>query len=433
MSDLRTLLPFFVVALIACGPRRAESPRAPAPRADAALTAFLLPRATMHAHVRMDALSALAPDGDGLKVLASLSADALPEALDLSSTCGIATAEAIDELAVSVDAEGVLMAVRTPLRDVAARRCAMALSRAAEATRFEGREAVRIDDLVVVVDGGLVLLGSEAHVRDALEAPPGGTKADPMETMGAPPEAFVRVHSQLDDEGLYAGGLMQLGPAGDDVALSFALFSPTVTDADQLDHRYRKTLGLLREQHAEALRQLVPLMDRVEVQRSVGATTLVRAILPDDDLVTSIGRMSELHHRIEAGLVVWRYIEFAESQLHQLAQALADHVARERDKGRPARFPPSAGPTPATPPPLEGTAMTRHDWRDPTWVILGHALEGQVFHQYQLEVHPSRRKATLRARSDLDADGVPFVLEIELTIQRDGTVAIGTLTTVASG
>jgi hypothetical protein len=387
------------------------------------LTAYLLPRAGMQAHVRLGALSELEPHGNGLRVLAILTGEALPD-LDLSEPCGIETNTAIDELALSVDSDGVLLAARTPLRDSAAHRCAMALSPEARETTFEGRSAVRIGDLIAIAERGLVLLGSEDHVRAALDAPPGGTKADAMESLGAPGDAYVRVYSHSED-GLYTGGLMQLGAAGEGLEMRYALFSKTVEDADLIDRRYRSTLGLMRDRPESAVAKLVPLIDRLDVRRSVGAATVVRAEIPRNGTVEAIADMVELHRRVEIGLSLWQHFENAESQLHRIAKALVDHVAREREHKRPARFPPSAGPTPSALPPSDGTVMTRHDWRDPTWVLLGQALEGRVFHRYELQVDPTRRRATLRASSDFDGDGEPFVIELILTIGPDGTVAVG--------
>jgi hypothetical protein len=413
-----------LLAVVGCGAPLTRSATAVGHAGPSALTAYLLPRAAMQAHVRFGALSELEPHGNGLRVLTTLAGEALPDALDLSGPCGIETPEALDELAVSVDADGVLFAARTPLRDAAARRCALALSPDARETTFEGRDAVRIGDLVAVAERGLVLLGSESHVRAALEEPPGGAKADAMESLGAASDAYVRVYSQLED-GLYAAGLMQLGAAGDGLEMRYALFSKTVEDADLIDRRYRSTLGLMRDRPESAVAELVPLIDRLDVRRSVGAATVVRAEIPRKGTVEAIADMVELHRRVEIGLSLWRHFENAESQLHRIAQALVDHVAREREQKRPARFPPSAGPTPSELPPSNGTVMTRHDWRDPTWVLLGHALEGPVFHRYELVVDPTRRRATLRASSDLDGDGDPFVLELTLTIRRDGTVDVG--------
>src|SRR5690606_37154529 len=113
-----------------------------------AITAYLLPRAGMQAHVRLGALAELEPHGNGLRVLGVLAGDALPDELDLSGPCGVDTTAAIDELAVSVDADGVLLAAHTTLRDAAARRCAMALSPDARESTFEGRDAVRLGDFV---------------------------------------------------------------------------------------------------------------------------------------------------------------------------------------------------------------------------------------------------------------------------------------------
>lgn len=426
MTARRLILAALLVAS-GCGglePRSSAASRVATAPARSALSAYLLPRGGMHAHVRFDALSALAPDGDGLAALQQITGETLPEELDLSARCGRSTSEAIDELTASVDEDGVLVSARTTLRDVAARRCALALSPDAREATFAGRPAVRVGDLVVVASDGLVLLGSEDHVRAALERPPGDDGADPMEALGAPGDSLLRVYARTG-EGLQAGGLMQLTPTPEGLEMRYALFAATVADADVIDRRYRSTLTLMRERHGPTLGELLPVIDRLEVRRSVGAATVVRAQVPRTEALPALTKISEVHRRVEAGLAVWGHIERAETQLDGLAQALVAYVAREREKKRPARFPPSVGPTPAALPPADGLAMTRHDWRHPTWVLLGHALEGRVFHRYEIQVDPYRRRATLRASSDLDGDGEPLVLQRVLTIRQDGTVEIG--------
>jgi hypothetical protein len=115
----------------------------------------------------------------------------------------------------------------------------------------------------------------------------------------------------------------------------------------------------------------------------------------------------------------------ARDAVYKIARALADVVERERQTGQTMRFPSSAPLVPLDVPYGKTTKVTAESFSHPSWRAIGYTVEGAVNYATDFVTAPDGKSVVVRARGDIDRDGVTSLFELDVRIDRHSTVFIG--------
>jgi hypothetical protein len=115
----------------------------------------------------------------------------------------------------------------------------------------------------------------------------------------------------------------------------------------------------------------------------------------------------------------------ARDAVYKIARALADVVEMERKLGQPLRFPSSAPLVPADVPYGKPVKVSAESFSHPSWRAIGYSVEGDVYYATDFVTAPDGKSVVVRARGDIDRDGVTSLFELDVRIDRRGTVFIG--------
>jgi hypothetical protein len=90
-------------------------------------------------------------------------------------------------------------------------------------------------------------------------------------------------------------------------------------------------------------------------------------------------------------------------------------------------FPPSAGPVPLVVPKGVTYQSSAKDWSAPTWQAIKFQVTDPQRYQYEIVTAKDGKTCVLRARGDLDGDGVTSVFEIKMRMDGDDPKMDGTI------
>ena len=110
------------------------------------------------------------------------------------------------------------------------------------------------------------------------------------------------------------------------------------------------------------------------------------------------------------------------SKTSEATRRLGDlETALKRYAAEHQRFPVSGGPVPATPP-RGKFVVPAAAWAVPPWSDLGFSISQPHYYQYQLETSADGQRCWVRARGDLDENGVMSLFELEVRIDATGAL-----------
>lgn len=405
---LAPLAPLALTAVLGCGGEASPEVRA-AERLKSARPLDAVPvRATFAAHLDLKKLRAAELSGFVPSLVAVTPGGAAYGAL--TRACGVAPVDAFQDVTFAAGDDGIVVAAELGVAEDLALRCiAEALS--GTPSQFQERPAVRLGGtppLFAITTARMLLVGNEGPLAHALDLEGAhATLADCLRTdgdvlgaaCGAPP-ATLGLGRELRLRARSGKGTLAV--------------DATTTFDDP------KGLAALRDRHERAKRSVEnqdkPMRDAVSSIRigGSGSTGTINFGTSGDPLA-QVGYLialgTGLAHAAENDALRAK-TEEARTTLAKIADALKKAAGTPRARG--PVFPAAAPPVPVEVPRGTEHAPTADDFATPTWKDLGISMAEPFRYQYEIAVSSDRRKATVRARGDLNGDGESSLFEIVL-------------------
>jgi hypothetical protein len=343
--------------------------------------------------------------------------------------CKTPPLEAFNDVVVGIGSDEFLVAAELAMPADEAMRCVRDTFGGHEA-QFQERGAIRIDPkqpaakqqkptkpLFAVATGTLLLVGDEGSVAEALNqsGPPSGPLtscldlgADAVVTACGTPPAIAA-------KGLELAGRSSSGELAVRASLEFKDAAAAAQFRDRIVAAQKSA-----EHEAKFVREA---LDTIRATTE-SATTTVRFGTSGDG-VAQAGYLVALATGMRKGL--WEQEAKALSQearinVAALANALVK-LAHEKPHARGPVFPPAPPAVPASVPHAAAHAPTDDEFSHPTWTALGFAPKEPFRYQYEIVVSHDRRRATVRARGDLDGNGRNSVFEVVVDARPSGATA----------
>jgi hypothetical protein len=371
---------------------------------------------------------------DLLDAVGSIRVDLRVELKSFEARCGFQPLLVVDELlagvrwASALPAGSVVLRIERPLED--AERCVKALVPEAQEVTFDGRRSFQLP-------GGFVTSARSDLLVIATSAAEARTKIQRMEHPLAPP-----LPSRPAFEGAMMAGQMQANnPFG---VASGSLRWDAVGSGTRLSahatFREEETARSIERVLSEALLQALGSSASMDPSvHDVGTAlvqgTTVKRTGPDLELNVDapslrgqgnvVARITSLAARGARAYVAAARMAEARDAVYKIARALADVVERERRLGQKMRLPSSAPLVPADVPYGKTAKVTAESFSHPSWRAIGYSVEGSVHYATDFVTAPDGKTAVVRARGDIDRDGVTSLFELDVRIDRHGTVFIG--------
>jgi hypothetical protein len=138
-----------------------------------------------------------------------------------------------------------------------------------------------------------------------------------------------------------------------------------------------------------------------------------------------VARMTSLVVRGARHYVAAARMAEARDAVYKIARALADVVELQRKLGQRMRFPSSAPLVPNDVPYGKPVKVSTESFSHPSWKAIGYSAEGDVYYATDFVTAPDGKSVVVRARGDIDRDGVTSLFELDVRIDPHGTVFIG--------
>ncbi len=416
MRVLLVALALFALGASGCGGEASPEARA-AERLKSARPADAVPaRATFAAHVDLRKLRA----AELTTVVPSLVNETPGGAAygALTRACGTAPVDAFQDVVFAEADDGILVAAELGIAEDQALRCiADALN--GTPAQFQERQGVRLGGappVFAVTTARMLLVGHEGPLARALDLD--GAHSPLAECLGAPDDVVVAA----------CGAPPAWLGLGQSLRLTARTGKGTLAVDAAVTYEDDKGLAALRARHERAKRtvenQEKAMRDAVGSVRigGSGKTATVSFGTAGDALaqvayLISLG--TGLGHAAENDALRDKAAE-ARTAVAKIADALKKAAGTPRPRG--PVFPVAAPPVPAEVPRGVEHAPTADDFSAPTWKELGITMSEPFRYQYEVAVTTDRRKATVRARGDLDGDGESSLFEIVLEAKGAGLV-----------
>ena len=370
---------------------------------------------------------------DLIDAVGTLRVDLQVELRSVETRCGFQPILAVDELLVGLKWQGALPVgaavarLSRPLAD--AERCLQTLVPDARVVMFDGRRSFQVPGGFVTSARGdlLVLATSAAEAR---------AKIQRME------HPFVRLPSRASFEGaMMAGEMHANNPFGIasaslrwDVAGTGTKLAAHATFREEASARSIERI--LKEGLLQALGSSGSMDPGVhDVGTALVQGTTVTRTGPNLELAMAapslhghgsvVGQVTALALRGARHYVAAARMAEARDGVYKIARALADVVERERQLGQPMRFPSSAPLVPSDVPYGKPAILTAESFSHPSWRAIGYSIDGAVNYATDFVTAPDGKSVVVRARGDIDRDGVTSLFELDVRIDRKGTVFIG--------
>lgn len=452
MLNRRALLPL-AISLVGCAPTppppaeapavtipRAAvtaAPEAAAPTASSALLAAVPSNAMVVVRIDGRALRAAPIYAQALAALAVFDG-AQKRVDDFHARCGINLLETIDEVVYARTGAGetddvTLAHVRAD--DAAVLRCAASLLDG-KPSRLEGAPAVRFvsgeTPGVAVVASGVTIIGTENHVSAALGALRAHATAlpEPARALDLGPAAVVSFSVSGAGYGGISSGSGVIEMDASHVALRAVAGFPSAAEASAFAAQAHTgisgaslELGAAPGGAGEALRDyLTRIHIDTDGPRVRGGLELQGGAQAQTQLVSTLSAVGI--YAVRRYLTQAKLAE-AKNTVSAIARDLAAYMEMADARGKhPARFPPSAPPTPAQVPSGNKFRPDASTWSHPTWKAIHFEMEMPMYYSYEIITSKDGRTATVRAHGDLNGDGKLSTIERAVTLAKDGSVTV---------
>lgn len=369
--------------------------------------------------------------------------------------CGFDVIGAAREGVVAiVSIERLVLALRLDgIDDERATKCALAIGgEDAKASTVAGRGGATVaNDFVFVAKDGVALFGTRETVEGAA-ARVGAASRDRAGILARLPRGPGMLLSaacalSLEDgtsvNGTYAVQSEELG-------LHVDLGQPSAREASELagslqtEMRQDAAVILAQTEKAAAeggdgekvaARAVRRLLDSVVIQAS-GDHVLFDLGLQGkpEEIASAFGVMAGTGTYGFRRYLANAKIAEAKTTVGAVARALGAKVqedveAEKKKKGgkvAKVRFPASTGLTPPSVPAGTKFVPGADTWSHPTWKAIRFRIAVPIFYSYEIEVSRDGKSAIVRARGDLDGDGVLSTFELPMQLSPQGDVLIAT-------
>lgn len=369
-----------------------------------------------------------------IDAVGSVRVDLKVELHSYETRCGFQPLLAVDELSAGLRWERALPSFVAVLRiqrslDAAAR-CLKALVPDAQEMSFDGRRSFQMPGAFVTSarDDLLIIATSAAEARARIQLMESGARMPAIPRPSLQGALFAAEMHANNPFGV-ASGNVRWDVAGSGTHLAARATFREDGTARSLERAFKE--GLLQALGSSA--SLDPDVHDVG-SALVRGTTVTRsgaALAIDVDAPSLHGqssvvaRMTALVVRGARGYVAAARMAEARDAVYKIARALADVVELQRKLRQPMRFPSSAPLVPPDVPYGKAVKVNAESFSHPSWRAIGYFAEGDVHYATDFVTAPDGKSVVVRARGDIDRDGVTSLFELDVRIDRRGTVFIG--------
>ncbi len=329
---------------------------------------------------------------------------------ELNQKCGFDPLSAIRELTFTADPKTEEVTVVVALDQSADRTFACFEGAGTpEPAALAGRKALCRADQCLVADGDLLAFGRRLTLEKLFASAP--------KPSGAPPaEDYLLVTGAFPNSLGVKRASFAMAPSATSRSASTRLELEGETaspqDAANLEARGRQLLALVPNQldsiEPELKRVVMTLLERLTLEHR-GNTARASIVVEDSILSGAL-----------AGLTVYgvkRYLTAAKmSEARTTLGLIAARLERHAEKSPGHRFPRSAPRVPSTVPAGVKYTTTPADWKHKSWSSIEFGLENPQYYSYEYETSKDGKRAVVRARGDLDGDGVESLFELDVTV-----------------
>jgi hypothetical protein len=141
----------------------------------------------------------------------------------------------------------------------------------------------------------------------------------------------------------------------------------------------------------------------------------------------TVERLTVLSARGLRQYTAWDSMGEARLGVYDIARALADYAVEMRGRGRAPRFPPSAPLLPDEVPYGKRVVPNPHAFSYPSWQDIHYANARPTFYAYDFVTAKDGKSVVVRARGDIDGDGITSLFELDVLLDARGIPTIAPL------
>jgi hypothetical protein len=355
----------------------------------------------------------------------------------LATLCGFQPLLSIDELFATIWREPsdrnrgwvAVARVEEPLeRNVA---CLRALAPEAKETSLDGYRSWQLKKAFVVWKGGAFVVASSAfHAHAAITRM---AHPEPVAAQARAELAGVLLAASVaesDSFGLDALKVRWTGePRGTKLVFQsrFAEESRAMRAETILRDGLRQMLGSSASLDPAVQGLAERLVQDTRVNRD-GAKLDVTFGLPQlAGQTATVERLTALSVRGVRQYTAWDLMGEARVAVFDIARALADYTTEQRGRGRPVRFPPSAPLLPDEVPYGKRVAPNPHAFSFPSWQDIHYTNDRPTFYACDFVTAKDGKSVVVRARGDIDGDGITSLFELDVRLDAKGVATIAPL------
>jgi hypothetical protein len=327
---------------------------------------------------------------------------------DLNRMCGFDPLKAVREVtfAAAPSTEEVTVVIALDRNAERAFACVASVGEPQPGS-VAGHTALCKQDDCLVAHQDLLVFGKRARLEELLPALPAPSVV--------PFDDYLFVSGEFPNPLGVKRAAFTVAPATQGTRLRFEAQSSSAEGAANLEAQAKQLLALAPERLAseppELQRFAQALLQNLTFSHE-GKTTTATLTVEDATLAGSLAALSVYG--------VKRYVAAAKSAVARatvilIATRLEAYAAGARDH----RFPRSAPRVPEKIPAGVKSTTTRADYEHKSWSAIDFQPEEDSYYSYEYETSKDGKRATVRARGDLDGDGVESLFELDVVVEGD--------------
>ncbi len=395
-----------------------EEPAEPAPLGPG-LFGILGDDDELNGYVHVERLAGSAVFKAGLQAMLAVAQNAKPGAPDplteVQSRCGFDALEAVREATFTATPSqhsfGALLALNIGADRVLA--CVQQFESGFTPVQVEGLDGIARDDLHFLVREDQLLVGTRDGVNAFHRLPRMGTEG--------PNGTYLHLSGKVDHAMLNGRVAASLMPARSGTRLELEARTPDDSQATLLEQKLRAVSNLAGAYGVGLPPELQQALSRIVKSFELGRDgTTVHAALTLEDAVFSGAFSAMAVHGVQRYMLLAKTSE-ARSTLVEISSQLSAYAMKQRKP----RFPPSAPLTPSVVPAGSKYTSTPQEWEKKSWHAIGFSRQDPQYYSYEFETSRDGQRVTIRARGDLDGDGVESRYELAGEIDARGATNFG--------
>lgn len=360
---------------------------------------------------------------DLLQAVSALRADVQVGLAAAASTCGFQPLLSIDEALLWIrwpdgrrPAWGAVLRTSESFdRETA---CLRALAPEARETVLDGRRAWQLERGFVVWDDGLFVVASSPFDAQATVARTAHPESAAIQARGALAGRLFAANILEPSPFDFRAFKVEWKPEPSGSRLSLSVDFATETSARQaesiLEDGLRQLLGSNASFDASTQGAGELVVQRSTVQRSESTLAVAFELPPLAGRTALVSTLTSFAVRAVRLHTAWGLTAEARDTVFVIARALADYAVRSRAPGHAARFPPSAPLVPDDVPYGKRVVPNPHAFLHPSWQDIRYSSDRPTYYAYDFVTAKDGRSAVVRARGDIDGDGITSLFELDV-------------------